>query len=148
MANIYGRQKKFDKAFVLLESTLNTRIELLGIDHLKVGQALFSLGILFDKTRDFKSAMNSFSNCLDIQQKVLGTNSLEYAETLAAIGQCLGNQGNFVGALEIWREVMSIYSNHGFDSNNSKIIALEKQLDLAMQLSNKAETKWGSIMPG
>ena len=55
IANIYGRRDKFDKAFVLLETTLQIRMNLLGIDHPRVAGALFSLGILFDKVNDFKA---------------------------------------------------------------------------------------------
>lgn len=148
MANLYGRQKRFDKAFVLLESTLQTRINIHGIHHAKVGQVLFSLGVLFDQTRDFKAAINSFTDCLEIQEKTLGSDSLIYAETLAAIGQCLGNQGDFESALDIWNDVISIYSKYGYDSNHPKIIAIKRLQSLAIELGNKLETCYNRLPSG
>ena len=121
IANIHGRQKKFDKACVLLETTLQIRIDILGIDHEKVGQALFSLGILFDKIKEFDAAIKSFSDCLEIQHKTLGQTSLQYADTLSATGQCLGNQGDFESAFNAWDEAISIYSKHGYDSKHPKM---------------------------
>ena len=42
IANMHGRNEKFDEAFVLFETALEIRMNLLGIDHAKVGQTLLS----------------------------------------------------------------------------------------------------------
>lgn len=146
MANMHGRNKKFDKACVLLETALQIRIDILGMDHIKVAQALFSLGILFDKIKEFEAAMTSFTDCLQIQQNMLGT-SLQTAETLAAIGQCLGNQGDFESALNVWSEVITIFNQLGYDSSHPKILALEKQSSLAITLLKDTEAKWDIFHP-
>ena len=109
-------------------------MNLLGIDHAKVGQTLLSLGILLDQKRDFKAAMNSFADSLEILQKTIGLQSLQYAEALVAVGRCLGNQGDFESAIDIWDEVLSIYHQKGYGPDHPKILALQQNLDLATQL--------------
>ena len=142
MANMHGRKKKYDKACVLLETTLNIRINILGMDHAKVAQALFSLGLLFDQIKQFDAAMKSFADCLEIQQITLGPTSIQYAETLAAVGQCFGNQGDFESALNLWNQVISIYKEQGYDSSHPKLLRLEQQHSLATKLLTKTKTKW------
>ncbi len=146
MANIYGRQGQFDKACVLLESTLKIRVSILGLDNEKVAEALFSLGILFDRIREFDAAIESFTDCLEIQQKAFGIKSLECADTLSGLGQCLGNQGDFKAAIDVWNEAISIYDHHGYASEHPKRLGIEKQSTLALQLLEKTKSKWG-ILP-
>jgi tetratricopeptide (TPR) repeat protein len=57
LANLLGRKGKYEKNSVLLESTLQIRIEALGMNHEAVGRALFSLGILFGKRREYDAAL-------------------------------------------------------------------------------------------
>ena len=142
LANIRGRQRKFDKAFVLMETTLEIRINILGPNHVKVSQALYSLGVLFDRNKEYDAAINSLSDCLEIQERILGPTSLQYAETLAALGQSIGNQGDLKNAVEVWNEAIIIYEMNGYRLDNEKIVALENQLQKAEKiLKSSATTK-------
>ena len=137
-----GRQRKYDKACVMLETTLQIRINILGLEDAAVGQALFSLGILFNKTKEYDAALKSFTDCLNIQRMCYGFESLEYARTLNAIAGCLGNQGDFDGALNVWLDVLAIYHQLKYDSNHPDVIALERNRDLATRLLAKTKTRW------
>lgn len=138
---MHGRNEKVDEAFVLFETALEIRMNLLGIDHLKVGQTLFSLGILLDQKRNFKAAMNSFADSLEILQKTVGHTSLQYAEALAAVGRCLGNQSDFESAIDIWNEVIQIYNQRGYGPDHPEIMALEEQQNLATQFLKKTKKR-------
>jgi len=132
LANIKGHQKKYDKACALLDETLKIRVQILGMEHESVAQALFSLGIIFSKRNDFDASLKALTDCLSIRQLQLGFDSVETADTLYAIGQCLGNSGDYEHALNLWNEALDIYKKHG---DQGKLRAIQRDLDLGLRLS-------------
>lgn len=141
IAQIRGRQQKYDKAFILMETTLEIRMDILGLNHVKVSEALYSLGLLFDRNQEYDAAINSLSDCLEIQQNTSGSTSVQYANTLAALGQSIGNQGDFKSAIEVWNEAIIVYEMNGYDVDSGKIVALEEQLRRAEKLAEKKRGK-------
>jgi len=127
-----GRQKKYDKACVLLDKTLKIRVQILGMEHEAVAQALYSLGIIFSKRNEVDASLKALTDCLSIRQLQLGFDSVETADTLHAIGQCLGNSGDYEHALNLWNEALEIYRKHG---NQGKLMAIKRDLDLGHKLS-------------
>ncbi len=130
LANLRGRQEKYDKASILLEEVLRIRIAMLGMEHALVAKALFSLGIVFCKKHEAEGALKAFTDCLSIQQLTLGADALETADTYHALGQCLGNNGDFKNALGAWNRAHDIYAQH----KSPKIGIVQKDLQLAYQL--------------
>ena len=82
---------------------------------------------------------------LEIQQDAFGMKSLECADTLSGIAQCLGNQGDFKTAIDVWNEAILIYNQHGLGSDHPKILGIERQSKLALQLLEKTKSKWGLL---
>lgn len=117
-----------------METTLEIRMNILGPSHVKVSQALYGLGVLFDRNKEYDAAIHSLSDCLEIQGRISGPTSLQYAETLAALGQSIGNQGDLKNAVEVWNEAIIIYEMNGYSLDNEKIVALEKQLKKAEKI--------------
>ncbi len=141
MATVHGRNKKYDKAFAFTEMVLEIRMKILGFNHVKVAHALYSLGLLFDQNKEYDAAINSLSDCLEIHQITPGPTSLPYADTLAALGQSVGNQGDLKTAIEVWNEAIIVYETNGYKMDNKKIVALEKQVSRAEKLLKKSGTK-------
>lgn len=131
LANLEGRQKQYDKACVLLEKVLRIRMQLLGMEHESVAQALFSLGIIFSKKNEAEAALKAFTDCLSIRQLQLGFDAVKTADTLHAIGQCLGNAGDYENALNVWNEAHEIYKKHG---TTDKVKAVARDLELGFRL--------------
>jgi hypothetical protein len=77
-----GRQKKYEKACVLLEQTLKIRVQILGMEHEAVAQALYSLGIIFSKRNEIDAALKALTDCLSIRQLKLCFDAVEIADTL------------------------------------------------------------------
>lgn len=132
LANLNGRLKKYDKAIALLEEAFRIRVEILGADHEAVAQALFSLGIIFSKQNEVDAALKAFTDCLSIRQIKCGVDSIATADTLHAIGRCLGNAGDFTNALNLWNEAVEIYARH---EQHEKVISTKRDLDLGYKLS-------------
>mmetsp|Transcript_18832 Transcript_18832/g.27898 ORF Transcript_18832/g.27898 Transcript_18832/m.27898 type:complete len:594 (+) Transcript_18832:1218-2999(+) len=132
LANMKGRQKKYEKACVLLEQTLKIRVQILGMEHEAVAQALYSLGIIFSKRNEIDAALKALTDCLSIRQLKLGFDAVEIADTLHAIGQCLGNSGDYQNALNLWNDAFEIYRKHG---NQTKLNEIKRDLDLGLRLS-------------
>lgn len=117
IANLLGRQRRYDEAQVILEQALKMRKENLGIYHPAVADVLFGLGILYDKKRNYDEAIKSFESCLKIRRGYFQRNTIEegladelgIALTLTHIGMVKGNRADFSGALESWDEALSIY---------------------------------------
>jgi len=130
LANLRGRQQKYDKASLLLEECLKIRIEELGMGHELVAKALYSLGVLFCKRNQFDAGLKAFTDCLSIQQLTLGSESLETADTLHAIGQCLGNNGDFKNACNMWGRAYEVYTKH----KSPKVKAIKRDLRLAYKM--------------
>ena len=134
LANMKGRQKKYEKACVLLERTLKIRVQILGMEHEAVAQALYSLGIIFSKRNEIDAALKALTDCLSIQQLKLGFDAVEIADTLHAIGQCLGNSGDYQNALNLWNDAFEIYRKHG---DQNKLNAIKRDIDLGLRLSEE-----------
>lgn len=127
LANLKGREKKYDKASVLLEETLRIRIKILGMENKSVALALFSLGILFSQKNEYDSALKIFTDCLLIQKQCIGSASPQTADTLHAIGQCIANNGDYLNAVNIWNEAYEIYVKD--EGCAEKLKALKYDLD-------------------
>lgn len=136
LANLKGREKKYDKACVLLEETLRIRIKVLGMNNESVARALYSLGILFSKKHEYNAALKTLTDCLSIQQGTLGKKNIETADTLHAIGQCLGNTGEYHEAVNVFNEAYNIYIKH--ENGDLKLKVLKRDLDLGYRLVENA----------
>lgn len=98
--------------------------------HELVAKALYSLGVLFCKRNQFDAGLKAFTDCLSIQQLTLGSESLETADTLYAIGQCLGNNGDFKNACNMWGRAYEVYTKH----KSPKVKAIKRDLRLAYNM--------------
>ena len=136
-----GRQRKYDKAIVLLEETLRIRIMNCGPDHHSVSTVLFSLGIMFDKRHEYHAAIRAYMDCLDIQRKIFGDDDESVAQTLTNIGIVQGNEGHLESAIECWEESIHIYHKGGTKNEDPKIKDLLKQIHDARKLLKDKETK-------
>jgi tetratricopeptide (TPR) repeat protein len=135
LANMKGRQKKYEKACVLLEQTLKIRVQILGMEHEAVAQALYSLRIILSKRNEIDAALKALTDCLSIRQLKLCFDAVEIADTLHVIGQCLGNSGDHQNALNLWNNAFEIYRKHG---NQTKLNEIKRDLDLGLRLSEGA----------
>eukprot|EP00549_Striatella_unipunctata_P026055 CAMPEP_0118708206 /NCGR_PEP_ID=MMETSP0800-20121206/21728_1 /TAXON_ID=210618 ORGANISM="Striatella unipunctata, Strain CCMP2910" /NCGR_SAMPLE_ID=MMETSP0800 /ASSEMBLY_ACC=CAM_ASM_000638 /LENGTH=468 /DNA_ID=CAMNT_0006611313 /DNA_START=57 /DNA_END=1463 /DNA_ORIENTATION=- len=75
---------------------------------LDVAKALYQLGLLQCLRRDFTSALQYLKKCESIQLDVLGSNSVEAARTMDAIGKVLLEVGNLDEALMCHEEALSV----------------------------------------
>ena len=69
MANLKGRQKKYDHACVMLEETLRIRMKLLDSQHEVIGRSLYSLGVAFNKKCEYDASIKALTKCLHIQER-------------------------------------------------------------------------------
>lgn len=143
LANLRGRQNKFDKAFVLLKEALQIRTDILGPHDLSIASTLYSLGIVYDNIQENDAALRALIEALDIFRGHLGNNNLHCADVLAAIGTSLGNDGNFNSAISNWKAAREIYTiSLGYPEDDPRVMSIDNKEEEALRLLTIKETNW------
>jgi tetratricopeptide (TPR) repeat protein len=57
---------------------------------------------------EIKDAINSYSDCLEIQTKIFGPDSIDVAKTLNSIGIAYKDQGDYSKAFENYKKCLEI----------------------------------------
>jgi len=143
LANLRGRQNKFDKAFVLLKEALQIRTDILGPHDLSIASTLYSLGIVYDNIQESDAALRAFVEALDVYQRNLGNENVQCADLFAAIGTTFGNSGDLNSAIGNWRAARDIYTiTLGYLKDNPKVVALNNKEEEASRLLSIKKTDW------
>jgi len=143
LANLRGRQNKFDKAFVLLKEALQIRTDILGPHDLSIASTLYSLGIVYDNIQESDAALRTFVEALDVYQRNLGSENVQCADLFAAIGTTFGNSGDLNSAIGNWRAARDIYTvTLGYLKDNPKVVALNNKEEEASRLLSIKKTDW------
>lgn len=143
LANLRGRQNKFDKAFVLLKEALQIRTDILGPHHLSIASTLYSIGIVYDNIQENDAALRAFIEALDIFRGHLGNDNLQCADLLAAIGTSFGNSGNFNSAISNWTAARKIYTvSLGYFEDDPRVVSVNNKEEEALRLLTIKETNW------
>jgi tetratricopeptide (TPR) repeat protein len=80
-------------------------------DFKKIGQVLSHMASIHVKMADNQKALKCFRDALFLQQKSLKGDSLEMADTLHNIGNCLAKDGEFEKCLDTYAESLRIKRN-------------------------------------
>ena len=126
IANVLGRQDRFGEALQLLEQVKKRRISSVGENHPLVADVLFALSQLFDKKRDYYSAMSSLENCLRIRRATMGPFSEEVASVQMHIGIVQANRADFKAAMRSWDEARAIYRKAGLEEDDEAVLAVKQ----------------------
>ena len=121
------------------------RIRKLQGDRIKISETLKNIGNAHRSKQEYKSAMESYKECLHIRQRELGRENDKVADALVAIGNILADLSKPKDAMEAYQEALGIRARLFGDLDASLAPILQamgmldfhgKNYDRAMQLLN------------
>ena len=113
MGTVYTSLGLYDQAIPLLQSSLDTRRDIMGADDPQVFDSMDDLGRVFGKSGDYAKALELYKNAYDAKVATGEAESLEAALSLSGMAEMLMEQGEytdaeplFVQALEVRRQLL------------------------------------------
>ena len=99
----------FEPAEKHLRAALNTRISVLGAEHLEVARSLHALAIVLEDRGDLKEAERLKREALGMLQRLGAGEGEDAADTLGALARELEGLGNSWAAEELSRRTLNLY---------------------------------------
>lgn len=108
---------------------------------------LFNLGIAHCETGRLNKAIDSYESSMKIRRKVLGENSIEYAQILNNIGSVFARNKEYQRALAPWQDAINIYISMGLNEFDPKVACTKGNIEISTNLrsSTAREDKLKSI---
>lgn len=114
---------------------------------LLLSDILFNLGIAHCETGRLNKAIDSYESSMKIRRKVLGENSIEYAQILNNIGSVFARNKEYQRALAPWQDAINIYISMGLNETDPKVACTKGNIEISTNLrsSTAREDKLKSI---
>ncbi len=129
LGDIYQKLGKLDQADSLLQSALERRRTLFGMNHAEVGESLVALGLLRADQAQLEESERLAREGLDMNRRNLPPEHPALAKATTSLGQVLEARGKYDEAIEVFEEAVRLHSAAG-----------ETDPDLAVALSELANT--------
>ena len=98
-----------------------------------------ALTILYQKEGRLNEMEPYFQHALDLQEKELGTSSINVARTLVAFGNLYKSEGKFAQAQSLFEQAMNIYEANLGLYDRQEVHALQPYVDLLHKLHEDAK---------
>jgi serine/threonine protein kinase/tetratricopeptide (TPR) repeat protein len=108
MGEVYRKLGLLDKAESLARGALQTRIDVLGDNHIEVSKSLNSVANVLSERNDYDEARIIYERSLAINEKIYGSDHLKVADILNNLGYVLSGQGDFDGAIRSIKRALEI----------------------------------------
>lgn len=126
----------------ILNGALDTKIALLGLDHIYVAFIFSHMAKIFEDQGMFSKATEKYSQCLAIEKTLFGNLHLSVAETNCDMAITANLSGNLALALQLMNEALSIKATIlGKDHTDYK-----EMIYLKMNLINSLKPKTGGLV--
>ena len=81
MAIIYQQQGLYDQALEIYKSVLDTKVRVVGHNHMSVAATYNNMGSVYDSQGHYERALEHYQKTLDIMIKVVGHDHIDVATT-------------------------------------------------------------------
>ncbi|MEM7587663.1 MAG: serine/threonine-protein kinase [Acidobacteriota bacterium] len=111
IGTVYSKLGLFDRAAPLLEQSLATRRDLLGVDHVETAESQAHLAYLFWQQGKFEQAVPLYEQSIATRERLLGPTHAALADSLNGLGIALWNLGKYAAAEPIYQRALAIREN-------------------------------------
>lgn len=111
LATIYESNQEYEKAEELYMKALDIDEKVFGANHPSYASTLYNLAVLEQELEKYDLAKKYFQDVVDIRKTILGETHPDYVFSLYGLAHILHRTGDFEGALEPYKQVISEYLN-------------------------------------
>lgn len=108
MGAVYTSLGLYEQSASLLQSAVNKRRALYGVEHVEVARSMHRLGDVLKLQAEYELALQNYQGALAMRRELLGNENVETASTLYELADLLGRMGDFSGAEPLYREALAL----------------------------------------
>jgi len=113
LGDIYEKLGKFEQADSLLQSALEQRKSVYGVDSREVAESLVELGLLRDAEGKYEDAEGMVRAGLAIDKQKMSPGHPAIARATSALGKVLEDRGSYDAAIQVLQEAVRVQSVQG-----------------------------------
>jgi CHAT domain-containing protein/Flp pilus assembly protein TadD len=100
--------REYEKSLQFFQSSLNTKITVLGEDHRAVAVICTNIGNVYRRMREFRKAADYYNRGLNIRRRVSDERSLGFAQSYISLSNLYSAYGDYNKALEYAHKTLEI----------------------------------------
>lgn len=121
--DIYLERESYNNAIDMYTKAMTAAKETYGPNHIIIAEILTKVGDTKYKLGDFSSASHAYSECLDLQRRVLSSHDLNIVVTLLNIARVYQQEGFFHESLQVYLEALHIQISRSEQDKQSTLNA-------------------------